>query len=1244
MRLRERPVVDGKQALPRSASMLGRMPDPRSAGLPQLRGWTWSALTMLWLLWNGATAQSLLPLQGITQVAAGGAHTCALTESGGVKCWGGNGSGQLGDNTTTDRLTATDVVDGSDLISGVGAVATGGGHTCVLTDVGGVKCWGHNANGQLGTNSTATRLTATDVPGLTSGVSAIAASFTHTCALTSAGGVKCWGWNNFGQLGDNSTTQRVTAVDVFGLSSDVRAISAGSLHTCALTNAGGVKCWGANFDGRLGDNSTTQRLTAVDVVGLSDGVSAIATGGSHSCALTNTGAIKCWGANRLGQLGDNSTTNRLTAVDVSGLTSGVIAIAAGNAHTCALTDAGGVKCWGSNGSGELGDNSTTQRQIAVDVSDMSSGVSAISAGSSHTCAVTSAGGVKCWGTNFAGELGDNSTSTHRTAKDVWGLTSGVNGIAVGAVHACSLSSVGGVKCWGSNSNGQLGDNSTTGRLTAVDTSGLSGGVSAIATGRVHTCALTSAGGVKCWGSNSDGQLGDNTTAQRLTPVDVSGLGNGVSAIATGNHHSCALTSNGGVKCWGRNSSGQLGDNSLENRLTAVDVSGLTSGVSAIAAGNAHTCALTSAGGVKCWGENFNGELGDDSDIPRLTAVNVVGLNNGVSAIATGAHHSCALTTAGGIKCWGTNSSGQLGDNSFTNRLTAVDVSGLGSGVSAIAAGNSHSCALTSAGGVKCWGFNGSGQLGDDSTTQRLTAVDVSGLASGVSAIAAGGFSCALTSAGGVKCWGSNQTGQLGIGGRNYAVPDDVLVNAPARPVVDTLTPSSNQPSLEATVSGNGRYVVFESLDPALHAPCPEVSNPPLLCGMGGCPVTGPLYVFRVDTTQGCVDLVSVDDTGALIKMLPQQLGKGGGEEPLGKPSPSADGNLVAFVADDAAVGKLWGESDSSRAKRQKGGDFRILLRDILTGRTMSVGPSAPTGTDPASGQPINGGRPQVAPDGRSVVYTGLLDGKPTVMQARFNAAGGFDTFCVACKSAGGTDPSSFTLPLDGFAHNPTVSANGNMVAYQTLARDAAPADCDNGAGNTAIILRNLLTGTTRTVSQPQGTTCQSGSAGKPRMDYSGARLVFESTQPLTAGATPRREVYFFDAGSNRIEQISRSSSGQVDAPSGEPSISGDGRQIVFTSRARQGFGADLPANAPEVTHVVVKDMRSDTVRRLSENLDGAHADGDSFRPSLSYTGDVVAFDSVASNLSVADGNGMISDVFLRVNPQAAAVVFGNGFE
>ena len=399
----------------------------------------------------------------------------------------------------------------------------------------------------------------------------------------------------------------------------------------------------------------------------------IAGGEYHSCALTGAGGVQCWGYNSNGQLGDptnNSAPNaNPTPLAVSGLTSGITAVSAGGEHSCALTGAGGVKCWGTNFSGELGtatnSGTSTPNPTPVDVSGLTSGVAAITSGFNHTCALTSAGGVKCWGFNNAGQLGDTANSGTYTANptpvDVSGLTSGVVAIAAGRSHTCALTGAGGVKCWGNNNFGQLGNATNSGVATAnpapLDVSGLGSGVTAIAAGGDHTCALTSAGAVKCWGRNTDGELGvatNNSTANpNPTPVDVSGLTSGVMAIAAGDAHSCALTGAGGVKCWGNNAYGQLGNgiNDGSSNPTPVDVSGLTGGVSAVAAGSNHTCALSSDGSAACWGLNHYGELGatanNGSDVANASPLSVTNFGSGAALVYGNAALSTAAITAGG---------------------------------------------------------------------------------------------------------------------------------------------------------------------------------------------------------------------------------------------------------------------------------------------------------------------------------------------------------------------------------------------------------------------------------------------------------------------------------------------------------------------------------------------------------------------------------------------------------------------
>jgi alpha-tubulin suppressor-like RCC1 family protein len=356
----------------------------------------------------------------------------------------------------------------------------------------------------------------------------------------------------------------------------VVSVSAGALHTCAVTG-GGVFCWGYNAAGQLGDGTTTQSLTPVAVPGLASGVQSVAAGGTATCALTTSGGVKCWGDNAQGTLGDGTTVDSTTPVDVTGLSSGVAAISAGagggGGQMCALTTAGGVKCWGANGFGQLGDGTTSFRSSPVDVSGLTSGVAAVSAGAETTCALTTGGGVKCWGRGDYGELGTGSTADSATPLDVSGLTSGVTAVAAGGGHACALLSGGTVDCWGLNDWGQLGDGTTTMRLTPTPVSGLTG-VVAITAGSLHTCALTAAGGEKCWGVDANGSVGDNLgVSSDPTPTDVFGLTSGAQALASGagGQQECAILTGGGLKCWGWNAYGQVGDGTTSNALAPTDI-------------------------------------------------------------------------------------------------------------------------------------------------------------------------------------------------------------------------------------------------------------------------------------------------------------------------------------------------------------------------------------------------------------------------------------------------------------------------------------------------------------------------------------------------------------------------------------------------------------------------------------------------------------------------------------------------
>lgn len=351
-------------------------------------------------------------------------------------------------------------------------------------------------------------------------VTQIAVGQSHSCAVTISGGVKCWGYNNRGQLGDGSLLSRSSPVNVVGLSSGVLSVAAGpdSSHTCAVTKNGAAFCWGDNGDGQLGDGSTVQRTSPVAVANLT-GVSSMALGANFSCALTGGGGVKCWGRNGQYQLGNGSSSSSTAPENVSGLSSGVTSLTAGANHACAVVSGGAAKCWGYNAYNQLGDGTTSPRSVPTPVSGLSSGVVSISAGSYHSCAVTSSGGAKCWGYNGEGQLGDSSNSQRASPVNVAGLTTGVLSVSSGGQHTCAVLSDRLMKCWGYNQLGQLGDGTTTTRNSPVSVLRLTN-VAMAGGGYGHTCAVTSSGAAKCWGSNSEGRLGDGTGASRSAPVNV----------------------------------------------------------------------------------------------------------------------------------------------------------------------------------------------------------------------------------------------------------------------------------------------------------------------------------------------------------------------------------------------------------------------------------------------------------------------------------------------------------------------------------------------------------------------------------------------------------------------------------------------------------------------------------------------------------------------------------------------------
>jgi alpha-tubulin suppressor-like RCC1 family protein len=458
----------------------------------------------------------------------------------------------------------------------------------IRSDDGELWCWGSNAFGQLGIGSvtpaigTPTRASTVggnavfvatsmdDGPELGSG---------FVCALQGTGAVVCVGWNPFGTLGDGTTTDRSSFVPVIltGPAWNSQDITAGEGTSCATKDNGSVQCWGENPLGQLGVGDTVSRTTPTNVLGLFTSAAALTANSGYGCVLMTDGTAACMGDNWSGALGVGGGPNRTVATDVVGLvtTKNVTGISAGHdSHTCASLSDGTAKCWGSNADGEVGDGSVIDRSTPTTVSNLT-GVLQITAGAAHSCALLVGGTIKCWGENDNGQLGDGTTTGRVLPVSVVGLFTSAIAIAAGRYHTCALLVDSTVQCWGANYYGQLGTNSTVGSSSVpvdvhLSNNGLLMNGVALSSGNDHSCAVAADGSLACWGDNYYDQLGDGTQNQRNFAMPISGV-TLVSRIAAGWTHSCARRANGTAWCWGMNLYGEIGDGTLTPRPSPIQL-------------------------------------------------------------------------------------------------------------------------------------------------------------------------------------------------------------------------------------------------------------------------------------------------------------------------------------------------------------------------------------------------------------------------------------------------------------------------------------------------------------------------------------------------------------------------------------------------------------------------------------------------------------------------------------------------
>jgi alpha-tubulin suppressor-like RCC1 family protein len=725
---------------------------------------------------------------------------------------------------------------GALLIGNVVALATGDAHTCALVGGGTVWCWGENSAGQLGTGNFNTSSLPVQVVGIggTNGdggantpAIAIAAGAYHTCAVLADGTARCWGDDNQAQLGASGAGARSnTPVAVSGLTG-ATAIAAGSEHTCALCAGGNVECWGGNVNGQAGVGSGATVASPTTVSGLSN-TTAIVAGRLHTCALVVNGTpattVKCWGYNGNGQLGNGSTTDSASPVS-TGL-SNVRSLSANGDHICALMANGTVQCWGDNGDGETGNldagigNASTNSPNTASLMTPSpapvtglAGARSITSGYFHNCAVLDDGTVTCWGGDLHGQLGDNTLAVTgsgppSTSADFGSVapTLVTNGpqIVGGYYHNCALGADGRANCWGGTNGYDLGTGADTSTLVPVVASVLpictgSGsaevcrGATALCAGANFTCSLLSDGTVWCWGDDSSGQMGTDAgvsstpVASPSAPVE---LGNTAVQITCNTYAACALLSDGTVQCWGDDVWGELGNGSSGGTSATPQTVQVSEGVpldevTFIASGStgSHVCALQGGTSIYCWGFAAYGQAGPNATAQAQSYAVSVSLSGGkvAKSLGLGGLHSCALASDGTVQCWGYDGSGALGDDNpdagaGANPIVSSPVPTASFTLAtAVAGGYVTSCALGADSSLWCWGSNFDDAVGDgdSDTTSFWSPVNVvtstSANLTGGACVSAGFYdACALATNGLAYCWGFGGWGQLGDGSTSNA--------------------------------------------------------------------------------------------------------------------------------------------------------------------------------------------------------------------------------------------------------------------------------------------------------------------------------------------------------------------------------------------------------------------------------------------------------------------------------------------
>jgi alpha-tubulin suppressor-like RCC1 family protein len=662
-------------------------------------------------------------LKNVVEVGAGHSHTCALSDTGIVSCWGSNEDCQIGSGGESFGPIPRPVKG----LANVVALDVLGDSNCAVTADGEVLCWG-KLDPTIGVACTATPTPLKDAIG----ASTIAHNPLHWCALTAGGNAYCGGDNLYGQIGNGTQGEDVVPSAPVSDLTEVASVHVLNNTSFALREDGTVWCWGHN-DALLGVGEKCHNLCLVPTmkedlasVGiLATGFSGSWAGYGFACAILDSGQIECWGANYRGQLGNGTLLDSSVPTKVVGV-EGAVAMAATNLTACAATADGLLWCWGRNTSGQLGTGSTPADDATLTRVNGPVGFSSLSATSMFSCATGTDERVWCWGASYKGNYGSGYGNVLAQTPTQVSWLAGVSQVSAGAGHSddtgystttCAVVQ-GTAWCWGNNDHGQVGDGTTEESLQPVPVIGLPG-AKYIATGYNHSCAIGLSGGTWCWGKGTSGAPGQGGYKDSTEPIQLVDLSHAVQ-VGVGDYFTCARTEDVGVSCWGWSSSAMGNDDDSSSEHTPKPVEGMSEATD-LAVGKDHVCAAKSDGTLWCWGRNYEGQLGQANEELESSTwpLQVEGLSNVVD-VETSHHRSCALTADDELYCWGDDwgipGHGAGQEDAHFEAPERVD--GL-AGIESFSVGEDHACVLLDNGETWCWGNNKFGQLGDGSGWSKV---------------------------------------------------------------------------------------------------------------------------------------------------------------------------------------------------------------------------------------------------------------------------------------------------------------------------------------------------------------------------------------------------------------------------------------------------------------------------------------------------------------------------------------------